>query len=191
MQTPLYQSEIAPPHLRGLLVGTFGIFNVLGYNIANWSGAGFYHLKNSNIAWRMIFVIVGGLSIVHMILIYFCPESPRWLVMKNRMTEAEEVIRLIHGDSGNDTFVRLETLQIERQVATEREYNVSYYQMFADKRWRRRTLLCCLIGTVGQVCAPKPRLTSSAMVLIRSVSYSPLGSLLSTIMARISTRFSA
>ncbi|KAJ9625968.1 hypothetical protein H2204_010267 [Knufia peltigerae] len=150
MQTPLYQSEIAPPHLRGLLVGTFGIFNVLGYNIANWSGAGFYHLKNSNIAWRMIFVIVGGLSIIHMVLIYFCPESPRWLVMKNRVTEAEEVIRLIHGDSGDDRFVRLETLQIERQVATEREYNVSYFQMFADKRWRRRTLLCCLIGTVGQ-----------------------------------------
>ncbi|EXJ69268.1 uncharacterized protein A1O5_07304 [Cladophialophora psammophila CBS 110553] len=150
MQTPLYQSEIAPPHLRGLLVGTFGIFNVLGYNIANWSGVGFYHVKDSNIAWRMIFVMVGGLAIINMILVYFCPESPRWLVMKNRQAEAEQVIRLIHGDSGDDTFVKLETIQIERQVATERELNVSYIQMFADKRWRRRTLLCCLIGTVGQ-----------------------------------------
>ena len=148
----MYQSEISPPHLRGLLVGTFGIFNVLGYTIANWSGVGFYHIGESDVAWRMIFVITGGICIINAILLIWVPESPRWLVMQNRLAEAEEVIRLIHAGTDNDDFVKAETMQIERQLATEREYNVSYIQMFTDKRWRRRTLLCCLIGTAGQVC---------------------------------------
>lgn len=138
-------------------MGTFGIFNVFGYCIANWSGVGFYYLEDSNIAWRMIFVITGGVCIINMILLCFVPESPRWLVMKNRVAEAEQVIRLIHAESGDDDFIRAETMQIERQVASEREFNVSYIEMFTDKRWRRRTLLCCLIGTVGQVCNENSR----------------------------------
>lgn len=130
-----------------------GIFNVLGYNVANWSGVGFYYVKESTVAWRMIFVIVGGLTIFNMVLIYFVPESPRWLVMKGRQVEAEAVLQLIHGrdNEADDTFVRMETLQIERQIAAESELSVSYYQMFADPRWRRRSLLCAGIGMLGQV----------------------------------------
>jgi len=154
MQTPTFQSEIAPPHLRGLLVGTMGIFNVLGYNVANWSGVGFYYLPTSTVAWRMVFVMVGGLCIINMIMIYFVPESPRWLVMKGRKAEAEKVIQLIHGrgHEGEDPFVKLETLQIERQLELENKLKVSYFQMFLDKKWRRRSLLCVLVGTLGQVC---------------------------------------
>lgn len=153
MQTPTFQSEIAPPHLRGLLVGTMGMFNVLGYNVANWCGVGFYHIPESEVAWRMIFVIVGGLTILNMVLIYFVPESPRWLVMKGRLREAEDVLRLIHSTPTgiDETILRIETMQIERQVTAEKDLSVSYWEMLANPRWRRRTLLCAGIGCLGQV----------------------------------------
>ncbi|RFU33289.1 hypothetical protein B7463_g3053, partial [Scytalidium lignicola] len=150
--TPLYQSEISPPQWRGLMVATMGMSNVIGYNVANWTGVGFYFIPGQQIQWRMPFVIICGLCIIVLILLPFIPESPRWLIMMGRQEEAEAVVRKIHTNShdADDQFVRFEINQMERQIQEERELAVSYWQMFADKKWRRRSCLCVLVGFLGQ-----------------------------------------
>ncbi len=152
--TPLYQSEIAPPHIRGLMVGMAGMGNLVGYEIATWAGVGFFYAPNSTNQWRFPFVILGGLCFIVLGLLWFIPESPRWLLMQGRKEEAEVVIRQIHASRSDpdDTFAELELIQMERQIEEERELSVNYFQMFVDKRWRRRSLLCCLVGLLGQVC---------------------------------------
>jgi MFS family permease len=151
--TPLYQSEISPPHLRGMLVSMTGMGNLIGYMIASWSGVGFYFAPGSENDWRFPFVILGGLCLIALALLAFVPESPRWLLMQNRQEEAREVIRQIHTNKADSDhkFADLELLQMERQIAEERQMHVSYLEMFTMKKWRRRSLLCCLVGLLGQV----------------------------------------
>lgn len=135
------------------MVATMGMANVVGYNVANWTGVGFYFLPGNDIQWRMPFVIICGLCLLVLVLLPFIPESPRWLMMKGRQEEAEIVVRMLHTDRGdtNDTFVRFEISQMDLQIQEERDLSVSYWQMFAEKRWRRRSLLCVLVGFLGQV----------------------------------------
>ena len=151
--TPLYQSEISPPHLRGLLVGLAGIGNIVGYHIATWSGVGFFHAPAGVNQWRFPFVILGGLCLIVLALLPFIPESPRWLLMQGRRSEAEVIIKQIHttGAGTNHRFAELELQQMELQIEEERELAVSYFQLLTSKRWRRRAWLCVLVGLLGQV----------------------------------------
>src|SRR6201996_8995615 len=78
MLSPMYISEIAPPHIRGRLVAMNQLTLVLGILITNLVN---YALRNSgDEAWRMMFglgVIPSGLFLIGA---YLLPESPRWLL---------------------------------------------------------------------------------------------------------------
>ncbi|KAI4377753.1 hypothetical protein MLD38_015332 [Melastoma candidum] len=91
MIAPVYTSEISPANSRGLLASLPEFFIVggilLGY-VSNFVLAGL----PSWINWRLMLglaaipaVVVGGG-------VMFMPESPRWLVMKGRIDEANDVL---------------------------------------------------------------------------------------------------
>jgi MFS family permease len=74
---PLYQSEVSPPHSRGLLVGLHGVLLAFGYSLAGWIGYACYTLTG-NIQWRLplgIQCVPPGLLLLG---VYTLPESPRW-----------------------------------------------------------------------------------------------------------------
>ena len=93
---PLYISEVAPPNIRGRLVALYQLSIVIGILLAyfsNWAllgfsqgnpaafgGAGILHRTLVSEVWRGMFgseMIPSGLFIL---LLFFIPESPRWLV---------------------------------------------------------------------------------------------------------------
>jgi MFS family permease len=87
---PLYQSEIAPPKIRGLLVGTHGVIICLGYTLAAWIGVGFYFVNASGAQWRIPLAIQCVPPLFLALGVLFLPESPRWCEYyessKNRYT---------------------------------------------------------------------------------------------------------
>lgn len=80
--TNLYVAECAPTRLRGSFVGTVSQFGYqLGTLIAFWAGYGMsFHKSPNNIAWRVSNAIQIPIGIFFIILSFWYPESPRWLV---------------------------------------------------------------------------------------------------------------
>lgn len=88
---PMYISEIAPAHLRGRLAGSFQLNIVAGIFIAYLTNFLFVGLGEDSWRWMLgIMVIPAGLF---WIFVRTIPESPRWLVLNHRDTEAAGIMQ--------------------------------------------------------------------------------------------------
>lgn len=120
--TPLYQSELSPPASRGVLVGCHGAFLAIGYNIASWTGLGCFFATNDSFKWRFPLALQVLFPFILLLGSFWLPESPRWLVTKNRLPEAKSVLESLHGskDDHQQTFAHAEFEQIVAQLELER-----------------------------------------------------------------------
>lgn len=130
---PLYQSEVAPPALRGGLTSLYQLMITLGILIA---AAVDVPLVPIDGGWRIAICMqaIPALSLLAGMLVL--PRSPRWLVQRGRVEEALEV---------------LESLREEAEARAElKEITMSYEEARAqgDVAWRE-----AFTGRVGQLLA--------------------------------------
>jgi len=101
MLSPLYISEIAPAKIRGMLVTLYQLAIVFGINIiyiVNYLIANTHdQVWNVQLGWRYMLGSEGIPAILFFILLFFVPESPRWLVKENRSDEALKILNKING----------------------------------------------------------------------------------------------
>jgi MFS family permease len=80
---PLYLAEVAPPQIRGRVVGTTGIMIGIGYASASWIGFAFYFVHAKNTQWRVPTAIQCLAPLVLAAGVWSLPESPRWRKLKS------------------------------------------------------------------------------------------------------------
>ncbi|MBU3020842.1 sugar porter family MFS transporter [Aestuariibacter sp. A3R04] len=107
---PVYISEISEPEHRGKMVSVNQLHIVLGFALSYFSNYFFLNLSESDAGWVASLGISSapwrfmlGLEVVPalawFILLFFVPESPRWLLLKGRDEQAKKVVnRLFSGD---------------------------------------------------------------------------------------------
>jgi SP family xylose:H+ symportor-like MFS transporter len=103
MLSPLYIAEISPAHMRGRLVSynqlaiVSGMLIVYFVNYAIQRGG----TTDWNVAtgWRWMFGSGALPAAVFLILLFFVPESPRWLVKQKQDAKAMEVLSKINGEA--------------------------------------------------------------------------------------------
>jgi sugar porter (SP) family MFS transporter len=112
---PLYIAEIAPPKLRGRLVGLNQFNIVSGILLAFLSN---YLIAQSvqHDAWRWMLGVQAIPSFLFFVLLFFIPDSPRWLVKRHRDDEARRVL-MQTGIKDADKVV----LDIRESIHAERE----------------------------------------------------------------------
>jgi SP family arabinose:H+ symporter-like MFS transporter len=100
---PMYIAEISPPEMRGRMVSINQLNIVVGISVAFFMNYLVLKLGQSDAAWALSLRLgewnwrwMLGLEALPAVLYFFSiwlvPESPRWLVMKNREKEALEVM---------------------------------------------------------------------------------------------------
>ena len=107
--SPMYIAEVSPSHVRGKFVSINQLTIVLGILAAqfvNWliadpvvPGENILETWNGQMGWRWMFwaeVVPSGLFFI---LIFFIPESPRWLVLRGRDVRAHAVLQRIYRSS--------------------------------------------------------------------------------------------
>jgi SP family sugar porter-like MFS transporter len=134
--SPMYIAEISPAHLRGRLVSVNQLTIVIGIlaaQLVNWSiaepvatGATRIDLLNSwngTIGWRWMFGAETLPAFLFFGLMFWVPESPRWLVKNGRDAQARSILEKIVGSEAVDTALNQikHTLQNEIRAVHFRE----------------------------------------------------------------------
>lgn len=92
---PVYIAEISPAKRRGQLVAMFQ-FNVVFGILVSYLSNYLIGQESAN-AWRWMLGVQAGPSLVFWVLLYFVPESPRWLLLHtDRVHEAMATLRVIN-----------------------------------------------------------------------------------------------
>lgn len=92
---PIYISEVSPADRRGRLVGLFQFNVVLGILVSYLSN--YLISQGGETSWRWMLGVQAFPSLLFLALIYFIPESPRWLILKKgEIGRALEILRIIN-----------------------------------------------------------------------------------------------
>ena len=125
--SPLYISEISVAEYRGRLVSLYQLAVTVGflgaylvnYALLNYSANGaeqlsnptLYHIFHSEV-WRSMLGMAVIPALLFFVVIFFIPESPRWLILKNRDVRAESILKHIYGSVESAAYEMNETKKV-------------------------------------------------------------------------------
>ncbi|KAB2579831.1 Polyol transporter 5 [Lasiodiplodia hormozganensis] len=126
MIVPMYNAEIAPPEVRGALVGLQQLSITLGIMISFWIDYGCNYIGGTgegqhNTAWllplslQLVPAVILGCGML------FMPFSPRWLIHHGRETEARSVLASLRNLSQDHELIELEFAEIRAQSLFEKK----------------------------------------------------------------------
>jgi sugar porter (SP) family MFS transporter len=112
---PVWQAECSQAAHRGSFVVLEGVFISGGLAVSQWISFGLFFV-DSPASWRfpLAFPVVFGLIVVS--IVFQCPESPRWLVKKSKISEARAVLSALRDLDENSEEISREILDIERSL---------------------------------------------------------------------------
>ncbi|KAH8691989.1 putative MFS hexose transporter [Talaromyces proteolyticus] len=150
MGAPVLVTELSHPKERVQITTFYNTSIVLGYVIGAWATFGCYRI-NSQWSWRLPTLIQIIPSAYQFCLIWFCPESPRWLIAKGRHQEAREILVKYHGECNpNSELVIFEVDEIQQAIDAEAENNLSWKDFFSSVPNLKRIFLCFATAVFSQ-----------------------------------------
>jgi len=143
MAAPTYIAEISPKDKRGVLVSFYQLAIVTGFFIvffcAYFIGKNFTPEENVSVGWRWMFWSELIPCFLFLILTFFIPKSPRWLILKGLEEQARKVLNRLHeGD-----VAQKEIDDIKLSLEKERKNEVSSGSVF-----NKSVLPIIIIGSI-------------------------------------------
>lgn len=133
MSVPVYQAECAHPQRRGLIVGLTQQMIGIGFIVSTWVGYGSHH-ASGEFQWRFPLGFQVIPSVLLLAGLVFLPESPRYLIEKDRDDAAMKILRKLHFDGTNEDWVQKEYNEIRATITAEKSITVP--------GWKVRPTLC-------------------------------------------------
>lgn len=161
MVCPLYISEVAPENLRGRMVTLFQLTITIGIVMCVFANWGIFNYSETNTDtetlstvwkwlavdenWRLMFMAEAIPGILFLTCAIFIPESPRWLVKKDKGDEAESILLRINGSQ------RAKEIRTEIEETLNQEGKVKFFDLFR-KKLKKPLILAILICVLSEAC---------------------------------------
>jgi sugar porter (SP) family MFS transporter len=139
---PVYLSEIAPANRRGALVGLFQLNIVIGILLAYGSNFLVAQFIGGADVWRWKLAVSAVPAVIFFALLFAIPNSPRWLVAKARLVEAELSLRRLGCPDPRAVL---------GELASPREPHGEAYQRLSWAQHRRPILLAVGLACFNQL----------------------------------------
>ncbi|KAL3418234.1 sugar transporter [Phlyctema vagabunda] len=156
---PVFSAENSPANIRGALVMSWHIF--VAFEIMLGFAANLVVVNTGDIAWRLQFGSAFIPAVPLLIGIYFSPESPRWLIKKNKYAKAyRSLLRLRNSplQAARDLYYVHAQLQAEQRLIEETGFSKAnnffsrFVELFTVPRIRRATQASGIIMIAQQMC---------------------------------------
>jgi sugar porter (SP) family MFS transporter len=145
---PVYIAELAPPRLRGRLVGTFQINIVVGILLAYLSNYLIGLINLGSMEWRCDLGVAALPAFIFFGLLFGIPRSARWLVTQSRFDEAREVLELL--DTPNSE-AELEDIRESLHLELRQKQSSLFERTGGRLRYGKPIFLAITIGAFNQL----------------------------------------
>lgn len=130
---PMYQSESAPPWIRGALVSTYQLFITMGIFLAACFNFGTVkHQADNSGSWR----IVIGLGWVWTIILGFgillFPETPRFDFRRGKRERALQTLCAVYGAPAHHWAIRTQMEEIQSKFNAESKAKLNFLQQTVE-----------------------------------------------------------
>ncbi|KAN0116412.1 major facilitator superfamily [Russula decolorans] len=153
---PVYAAECSPPAIRGGLVMMWQMWTAFGIMLGYVADLAFYKVPDkphiTGLNWRLMLASAGMPALFLMAQVFFCPESPRWLISKGRYVDAFESLKRLRRhpvQAARDLYYIHVLLEAEAELSRGRN---RYLELFTIPRNRRATLASFIVMFMQQFC---------------------------------------
>ncbi|XXH05309.1 hypothetical protein Hte_011734 [Hypoxylon texense] len=169
---PIYNSEVAPPEVRGALVALQQLAITFGILVSFWIDYGTNYIGGTTLgtqqdaAWLVPICLQLFPAIILFVGMIFMPFSPRWLVHHGREGEARKILASLRGLSVDHELVELEFLEIKAQSQFEKRTVAEHFPHLREQTtWNVFKLQFVAIKSLFQTKAMFKRVTVACVTM--------------------------
>lgn len=139
MIVPIYNSEVAPPEVRGALVALQQLAITFGIMISFWIDYGTNYIGGTTLetqkdaAWLVPICLQLVPAAILFLGMLFMPFSPRWLLHHGREVEARKILAGLRGLPEDHDLVELEFLEIKAQSLFEKRTVAEHFPALREQ----------------------------------------------------------
>ncbi|KAG5638132.1 hypothetical protein H0H81_001735 [Sphagnurus paluster] len=151
--SPVFAAENTPANIRGGLVMSWQMWTAFGIMLGFSANLALFQI--GDIAWRLQLGSAFLPAVPLTLGIYFCPESPRWLMKKNRYHEAYKSFKRLRNSelqAARDLYYVHRQLVEEFTVLQGSTFLSRFFELFTIPRLRRATLASFVVMIAQQMC---------------------------------------
>ena len=150
MTAAVLVTELSHPKERVQVTTFYNTSIVLGYVIGAWATYGCFKIP-SQWSWRLPTLVQLVPSAYQLAIIFFSPESPRWLVAQGKTEQAHKILVKYHGENDeNSPVVAFEFAEIQEVISKEAEQNITWKEFFSSVPNLKRIGLCFATALFSQ-----------------------------------------
>lgn len=152
LSSPMLLTEICHPQHRARLTTVYNCLWNVGALFVSWLAFGTDYLFN-DWSWRIPAILQAFPSLIQLTFIWWVPESPRYLIAKDRHEEALQILGRYHANGNTqDPTVQFEYLEIKETLALEMEAkkSSSYLDFVKTRGNRYRLIVLISLGVFSQ-----------------------------------------
>lgn len=159
---PVYSAENAPTNIRGGLVMSWQVWTAFGIFLGTCANLAV--ANTGKLSWRLQLGSAFIPAIPLVLGVWFCPESPRWLMVKGRHRDAYNSLLHLRRSSlqaARDLYMIHAQLVMEKGTLAESGYAntenalIRFKELFTVPRLRRATQASGIVMIAQQMCGSK------------------------------------